>query len=67
MQYLYCHSCAETAWLDTTADPPLRCGRCEAALVPMPAPMARSLTAAVQERFERDTHLQAERPRFVRR
>jgi hypothetical protein len=66
MEYLHCPSCAETAWLDTTVDPPLRCRRCEAELAPMPAPVARSLTAAVQDRFERDVQRDAGRPRFVR-
>jgi hypothetical protein len=64
--YLHCPSCARTAWLDATAEPPLLCGQCETPLAPMPAPLPPALAGALRERFERDLRLDAGRPRFVR-
>jgi hypothetical protein len=66
MPYLHCPSCRRTAWLHTGVEPGLRCRHCDTALTPMGAREARSLTAAVRQRFERDIRLDAGRPRFVR-
>jgi ribosomal protein L37AE/L43A len=64
--YLHCPSCERTAWLDSSAEPPLCCSHCDSPLAPMAAQQVRSLTAAVLERFERDMRIDAARPRFVR-
>jgi len=64
--YLHCPSCDRTAWLDSAAEPPLRCRHCDSALAPMAAQQVSALTAAVRERFERDMRGDAARPRFVR-
>ena len=66
MPYLHCPSCEHSAWLDSTAEPPLRCRRCETSLAPMPGRVARSLTRAVAARFRRDMRLDGDRARFVR-
>ena len=66
MAYLHCPSCERTAWLEPSAESPLRCSHCATALAPMPAAQARSLADAVLERFERDMRLDAARPRFLR-
>ena len=60
MTYLHCPTCERTAWLDSAAEPPLRCDHCGSSLLPMGAQQA------VLERFERDMRLDAARPRFVR-
>jgi hypothetical protein len=65
--YLVCPGCEQSAWLDSTAEPPLRCPRCETPLAPMPARQARSLTRAVTARFRREMRLDGDRGRFVRR
>ena len=66
MPYLHCPSCERTAWLEPAVEPPLRCRDCATPLAPMPPAQARSLAAAVLERFERDMRLDAARPRFLR-
>jgi hypothetical protein len=52
--------------MDSGTEPVLVCRHCETALAPMPAGRARLLAGAVRRRFERDSRLDAGRPRFVR-
>ena len=64
--YLHCPHCEQTAWFDTSIEPPHHCRRCGTELAVMPERHANSLTTALLRRFERDMQLDTGRLRFVR-